>query len=243
MYEANITFKGDSPMITLCRDAVLAMLYAYGALKFGGLHRLKWHNFDPEAPSSYFYADIRKERVDPVVLQAIGRYMGGSLHHMLDLNEGQKWCVVGVPNGGVELAQGFVKNIHEYSPSGVVLGTPLEKVGEGVDRHIQIIPRTLLSELPICLIENVITTAASTIEAVKALRRYGAKVLKVGALLDRQLGGMEALDRLGVEVEACLTVKQLIDFLFDTSLVSDEVARNALLNLQDMQLYLKQQAK
>lgn len=227
-------------MKVLSEEAVFASLFACGALQFGVRKHLKMHVLDENAPKSYFYANIRNDPVAPVLLRASGEHMASAMHHVLELQDGRNWSVVGVPNGGVELAEGFVRNIHRYNQSGVTLIAPLEKVGEDSERHIQIVPRTLLPESPILLIENVVTTAASAIEAVKALRRYGGTVNKVMTLLDRELGGAENLAALGVELVSCCKITWLIDFLHEVGLIDDDTARNSLLNLQDMQLYLKQ---
>lgn len=228
-------------MKVLSEEAVFASLFACGALQFGVRKHLKLHVLDDNAPKSYFYANIRNDPVEAVLLRASGEYMASATHDVLELQKGRNWSVVGVPNGGVELAEGFVRNIHRSNHSGVTLITPLEKVGEDAERHIQIIPRTFLSESPILLIENVVTTAASAIEAVKALRRYGGEVNKVVTLLDRELGGAENLAALGVELLSCCKMTWLISFLHEVGLIDDETARNSLLNLQDMQLYMKKQ--
>lgn len=52
------------------------------------------------------------------------------------------------------------------------------------------------------LAEDVVTTGASTLRAIEALVEAGLKVVRVGAVLDREEGGTEALAAIGVPLSA-----------------------------------------
>ncbi len=54
----------------------------------------------------------------------------------------------------------------------------------------------------VVLVDDVITSGGSILKAVRAVRELDCQVVKAIALVDRQEGGTEALEREGVRVEA-----------------------------------------
>ena len=61
----------------------------------------------------------------------------------------------------------------------------------------------------VVVVEDVITTGGSAQEAIAALSAEGAKILGVFAVVDREEGGREVLERAGHAVETLLTARQL----------------------------------
>jgi orotate phosphoribosyltransferase len=61
------------------------------------------------------------------------------------------------------------------------------------------------------LVEDVLTTGASSAAAVAALRAEGFVVERVFALVDRQEGGVAALAALGVTAAALLSREDFVD--------------------------------
>jgi orotate phosphoribosyltransferase len=59
------------------------------------------------------------------------------------------------------------------------------------------------------IVEDVITTGASTLKAIAAARDFGLEVAKVLILVDRQEGGKEAVAQAVPEVEAVFTIADL----------------------------------
>lgn len=57
----------------------------------------------------------------------------------------------------------------------------------------------------VVVVDDVITTGGSIIKAVEAVREIGCQVVKAVALVDRQEGGTEALEKLGVPVQPVFT--------------------------------------
>ena len=62
---------------------------------------------------------------------------------------------------------------------------------------------------PVVIVEDVLTTGSSAREAISAVRSAGGHVLGVLAVLDREEGGREAIEREGYLVEALLTATDL----------------------------------
>jgi orotate phosphoribosyltransferase len=61
----------------------------------------------------------------------------------------------------------------------------------------------------VVIVEDVITTGGSTIQAIRAAREFGLKVVKVLVLVDREEGGREAVEKLVPRFEAVFTLSQL----------------------------------
>jgi orotate phosphoribosyltransferase len=62
---------------------------------------------------------------------------------------------------------------------------------------------------PVVVIEDVITTGRSALEAIEVLREAGGKVLGVLAVVDREEGGRAAIQAAGWMVDALVTVSEL----------------------------------
>lgn len=62
---------------------------------------------------------------------------------------------------------------------------------------------------PVVIVEDVLTTGSSAREAINAVQSEGGQVLGVMAVLDREEGGREAIERDGFLVETFLTASDL----------------------------------
>ena len=62
----------------------------------------------------------------------------------------------------------------------------------------------------VVVIEDVITTGGSALKAVEAVRAAGGKVLGVLAVVDREEGGREAIERAGLEVAALARAAEIV---------------------------------
>lgn len=65
------------------------------------------------------------------------------------------------------------------------------------------------SGYPVVIVEDVLTTGGSALEAAGAVQREGGHVLGVLAVVDREEGGRQAIERAGFLVETFLTVSDL----------------------------------
>jgi orotate phosphoribosyltransferase len=61
----------------------------------------------------------------------------------------------------------------------------------------------------VVLVEDVVTTGGQTIEAARVIRDTGADILGVIAIVDRQEGARENVERAGLRFEALLTISDL----------------------------------
>jgi orotate phosphoribosyltransferase len=62
----------------------------------------------------------------------------------------------------------------------------------------------------VVIVDDVITTGKSTIEAINKVKEAGLDVIKVIALVDRQEGGRENIEALGHRVEAVVTREEVM---------------------------------
>lgn len=119
-------------------------------------------------------------------------------------------AVAGVVLGGCPLASAVALMSHQE-------GTPLDAVyvrkatkGHGSERRIE--GDTHLSDgTSIVVLEDVVTTGGSTIEAVRQLRDAGYRVAGVVAIVDRQEGGAEALAAADIRFRSLYRKEDFID--------------------------------
>ena len=63
----------------------------------------------------------------------------------------------------------------------------------------------------VVIIEDVITTGGSTIEAIEKAKEAGLEIVKVIVLVDREEGGRENIQNKGYEVDAVFTKSELME--------------------------------
>jgi orotate phosphoribosyltransferase len=62
----------------------------------------------------------------------------------------------------------------------------------------------------VAIIEDVVTTGASTLKAIEGALNAGFRIQAVLALVDRQEGGLEELRKKGYELESIYTTEDLL---------------------------------
>jgi orotate phosphoribosyltransferase len=63
----------------------------------------------------------------------------------------------------------------------------------------------------VVVLDDVITTGASTIKAIEAITELGCDIIMVVALVDRREGGTEAIRKLGYDVHTIFAIEDLLD--------------------------------
>jgi len=63
---------------------------------------------------------------------------------------------------------------------------------------------------PVVVVEDVVTTGASALEAAAVIRETGGRVCGILAVVDREEGGREALEREGFSVRALCRLRELL---------------------------------
>ncbi len=92
-----------------------------------------------------------------------------------------------------------------------VRGTPItgfmvrkESKGHGTNRYIE---GPVQPGSDVVIVEDVVTTGGSSLEAIKRCEEFGLKVIRVIAIIDRMEGGREAFAQRGYPLESLLTIR------------------------------------
>jgi orotate phosphoribosyltransferase len=59
----------------------------------------------------------------------------------------------------------------------------------------------------VAIVEDVVTTGGSSLQAIQRAEAYGLKVIRVLAIVDRMEGGAEAFAQRGYRLESLLTIR------------------------------------
>ncbi len=63
----------------------------------------------------------------------------------------------------------------------------------------------------VAIVDDVITTGKSTIEAINRAKEAGLEIIKVIAFIDRQEGGREAVETLGYKLDSIITREEVME--------------------------------
>ncbi|MCS6997912.1 MAG: orotate phosphoribosyltransferase [Aquificaceae bacterium] len=150
---------------------------------------------------SRFYIDLKQVTFEPQSLFLLG----GVLYEAI---RGLK------PEGAGGLTLGADPLAYAVSLVSYLKGEPIkpfvvrkEPKMHGTGRQVE---GLLKQEDRVVVLEDVMTTGTSALKAVEACKREGYKVLCVYAVVDREEGGRENLQREGVEVHSLFKVSELL---------------------------------
>ena len=162
-----------------------------GALQFGEF------TLASGAKSSY-YIDIKKASTNPEVLRFIAKLMAENLR-----NSGLKVDrIAGVVLGSVPLAAALAL---ETGIPYVMIRKEKKDHGTG-----KLIEGDLNIGDKVLVVEDVITSAGSSITAIETLRREGAVVENVYSVIDRESGGADNLKQIGVSLTPLVRASELL---------------------------------
>lgn len=146
----------------------------------------------------------------PTTLNAEGMYLVG--HLMYDLIKGRKsWKAKGI--GGLTLGADPVANAIAYTS--YIKDAPLESfvVRKEPKKHGTMlwVEGNVKEGDKVVIVEDVITTGGSSIKAIDRAKKCGLEILGVAVLIDRQEGGREAIEALGIPVQVLLTKEEIFE--------------------------------
>ncbi len=153
--------------------------------------------------TSSFYFNCK-----PTTLHPEGMYLIGNLFY--DFIKGRRgWKVKGV--GGLTLGADAIANAVAYTS--YLKDDPMESfvIRKEAKKHgtMQWVEGDVKKGDKVLIVEDVVTTGGSSIKAVKRAKKCGLKVVGVLTLIDRQEGGKEAIEKLGVPCVALLTKEEI----------------------------------
>ena len=142
----------------------------------------------------------------PVSLNGAGLNLISDL--FLDLKDSRSKAVAGMTLGADPLVSGLIVKaaLQGQYLNGLIIRKEIKSYGTkaGIEGS-QLEEGTLVSVL-----EDVVTTAGSVIKAIQKLRENNYVVEEVLSIVDRQEGGLEALENENVKLKSLFTIK---DFL------------------------------
>ncbi len=154
------------------------------------------------AESSY-YVDARR-----TTMTAEGQRLAGKIAY--DLIDEAGWDVTHI--GGLTLGADPVTYAiahHSTSRERVLDGFTVRKEAKGHGTGQQI-EGGLPTGARVVIVEDAVTSGASAIRAIEAVREHGATVAGVICLVDREEGGRAKLDELGIPLVAAFTGPELL---------------------------------
>ena len=172
-------------------DEMKKALKECGALQFGDF------TLASGAKSNY-YIDIKRASTDPKVLYLISQLMAEKIQM-----SGKKYDrIAGVVLGSVPLAAAL----------SLATGIPYVMVRKEKKDHgtSKLIEGVLNKGDSVIVVEDVITSAGSSVSAIATLREAGAKVDDIISVIDREAGGKEALKSISVTLTSLVKASDLL---------------------------------
>jgi orotate phosphoribosyltransferase len=119
-----------------------------------------------------------------------------------------------VPTSGLLFA-----SVLAYQVSKPILYTRKEKRTHGRERKIE---GVLKPGDKIMILDDLITTGKSLIEAIEAIRAEGGMVKDALVLIDRQEGGKENMKKVGVNLHSFMNITKIANILHELDVIEEE---------------------
>ncbi len=147
---------------------------------------------------STFYIDIKQASTDPDVLEVIADEMA----RVVQLNGIECDRLAGVVLGSIPLAVALSLRMKlQY------IMVRKEKKDHGTQRMIE---GSLNKGDRVLMVEDVVTSARSVMEAIEMVRASGGIVTDVLSVVDRQEGGEQSLNDMGIKLYSLVTSEELL---------------------------------
>ncbi len=156
---------------------------------------------------SHYYINCKKTTFMPEAMPLLGRLLFERIK-AVEHRDGQRIDAV----GGLTLGADPIAYATAYQSA--LEGAPIQAFSvrkepkvHGAQKWVEGFEE---SGARVAIIEDVITTGASTLKAIDGALHAGFKIAAVLALVDRQEGGREELQKLGYKLEAIYTAEDLL---------------------------------
>lgn len=187
------------------------ILHKIDALKFG-VFKLT------SGKASPYYIDLRVVPSFPGAFRQICDFYAEQITHNIGLKSFDR--VAGVPLAGIPFASQIAYN----------LGKPFLYVRKGVRLHgrKRRVEGILSSGDRVLLVDDLVTTGLTLNRAAKAVRAEGGIVKEAIALLDREEGGKEKLEKNGIRLFSLLKMSEVANTLFEIEAIDEESRKTIL---------------
>ncbi|WP_448583605.1 orotate phosphoribosyltransferase [Thermocrinis sp.] len=150
---------------------------------------------------SKYYIDLKQLTFDPEGVYLIGKLMYERIREFRP--DGVGGLTLGADP--IAYAVSFVSYMDGYPIKPFVVRK--EPKGHGMGRQVE---GLLKKGDRVAVVEDVVTTGGSSLKAVEACRREGLEVIGVFAVVDRQEGGEENINKEGLELYSLFKLSQLL---------------------------------
>jgi len=156
--------------------------------------------------TSNFYVDSKLTTLDPEGLKLVARLCWRQVREIAEERGGPVEAIGGLTLGADPIAIGTALESLETGP--ILQALSVRKTPKKHGRN-KLIEGNFREGMRVVVIDDVITTGGSTLQAIEALREAGAEICSAIVLVDRQEGGREAIEAAGVPVRALFTKSDL----------------------------------
>lgn len=184
-------------------DTIALGLHSIGAVRFGEF-TLK------SGQKSPLYIDLRLLVSDPKLMRAVARALAASLSKL------SYDRIAAIPYGGLPIGEAV----------SLETGKPLIYPRREVKDHgtKKAIEGTYNSGETVVVLDDLVTTGASKLEAIEPLLAAGLLVRDIAVLVDREQGGAAELAQRGYRLHAVLGLSQLLEALVRRGRISPAAA-------------------
>ena len=209
-------------------DVRITALAVMGAVQFSEEgFPLKVHREHPDwdLPLSPYYVNLRLVPEGPLTTEQ-ARLFGqdlGWLFYVTQVYTRQfpdRFQIVGVPNTGKPLAEGFA---HIWPEPDKIRLLEMLKEGEGKGKIARVLNGNPDRDLPIVMVDDVVTKGGSKLEALGILESMGYKVPICTIVVDREQGSKEELAGHGIELVSATTFSDVLGECRNLGLIAPEM--------------------
>ena len=183
-----------------------AFLYEKNIIRFGDFTLAS-------GKKSPYYIDLRLVPSFPIYYRKMIKGLQNQIAEAIGFENFHS--LVSVPTGGLvvaaSLATEIIKPLIYVRKEAKEHGTG--KAVEGVICH----------NMKLLMIEDVVTSGGSVINAIKSIKEEKMVVTDAYAVVDRMEGATEALFAEGVKLHSLLTIKQIVESLYEQKLITEDV--------------------
>ncbi|MEJ5326890.1 MAG: orotate phosphoribosyltransferase [Candidatus Bathyarchaeia archaeon] len=187
------------------KNEIAKALHKIDALKFG-VFKLSSGKISP------YYIDLRIVPSFPDAYRQICDFYGAYITTEVGLKNFDR--IAGVPIAGIPFASQIAYNLRK----------PFLYVRKGIRRHgrQRRVEGILVSGDRVLLIDDLITTGLNLKKAVQAIRAEGGVVNDAVAFLDREEGGREKLEKMGIKVHTLVKISEVANILYELGAIDEE---------------------
>jgi orotate phosphoribosyltransferase len=161
---------------------------------------------------SPYYVDLRQTISDPISMDWISNSLARIVIN--EIGESKTDKILGVPTAGVPFA-----TIISQKLAKPMLYYRRERKEHGVRKKIE---GDMQRNERIVMVDDLITTGQSVIDAVNAARDQGGVVNELVVLLDREQGGKENLRAQNIEPHVLFNISEAFEWMREVELIDEE---------------------